>query len=68
MNLLPGLTWLTSIASRRAQANEDRPDPADMGTAFGLDASMPPEPAAKSSKRQLTPQPPTNRLVRRPRR
>lgn len=68
MNLLPGLTWLTSMASRRSAADDDTPDPADMGTAFGLDASMEPEPAETSPKPDPTLRPPTDRLVRRPRR
>ena len=40
MNLLP--EWLTSLGLRRA-APAAEPDFADMGTAFGLDASMAPE-------------------------
>jgi hypothetical protein len=68
MNLLPGLTWLTSMASRRSPADDDAPDPADMGTAFGLDASMESEPGETSPKPGPTPQPPADRLVRRPRR
>ena len=48
MNLLHGLAWLASIASRR-KTGVSEPDLADMGTAFGLDASIgletQPEPA-----------------------
>lgn len=50
MNLLPG--WLrTAIASRRAPQRREL-DLADMGTAFGLDASMADEgePPASSSR------------------
>lgn len=39
MNLLPRWMWMTSEAMR----HDDRapePDPGDMGTAFGLDASL----------------------------
>lgn len=68
MNLLPGLTWLTSMASRRSAADDDTPDPADMGTAFGLDASMEPEPRETPPKLGPALQPPADRLVRRPRR
>lgn len=68
MNLLPGLTWLTSMASRRSPADDDAPDPADMGTAFGLDASMEAEPGEASPKSDPTLPTPADRLVRRPRR
>ncbi|MEO8151782.1 MAG: hypothetical protein ABI605_01845 [Rhizobacter sp.] len=72
MNLLPGLTWLTAMATRRAPQGDDEPDPADMGTAFGLDASMAPEePDARHATEASRPSvaaPPTDRLIRRPRR
>lgn len=68
MNLLPGLTWLAAMASRRTRADVDAPDPADMGTAFGLDASLEPEPHERSRKPEPGPAPVANRLVRRPRR
>jgi hypothetical protein len=68
MSLIPGLTWLTSMAARRSEADDDAPDPADMGTAFGLDASMEAEPAEPSPKSAPTSQTPADRLVRRPRR
>ena len=67
MSLIPGLTWLTSMAARRSEA-DDSPDPADMGTAFGLDASIEAEPAEPSPKSTPTPPPPADRVVRRPRR
>jgi hypothetical protein len=68
MSLIPGLTWLTSMAARRSAADDDTPDPADMGTAFGLDASMEAEPVKPPPKSDPVPQPPADRLVRRPRR
>jgi hypothetical protein len=70
MNLLPGLNWLTAMTARRvsAQANEHAPDPADMGTAFGLDASMAPEPEETPRAPVAAPAPRGDRLVRRPRR
>jgi len=37
MNLLAGARWLLSLGSRRASRRRGS-DPADMGTAFGLDA------------------------------
>ncbi len=38
MNGNPVWSWLTSWSGRRTPCTH--PDPADMGTAFGLDASM----------------------------
>lgn len=37
MNLIAGARWLFALASRRAAPRRGT-DPADMGTAFGLDA------------------------------
>ena len=37
MNLLAGARWLLTLGSRRASRRRGN-DPADMGTAFGLDA------------------------------
>ena len=37
MNLLAGARWLLTLGSRRA-SRPTGSDPADMGTAFGLDA------------------------------
>ena len=37
MNLFAGARWLLTLGSRRASCRHGR-DPADMGTAFGLDA------------------------------
>ncbi|MBX3626687.1 MAG: hypothetical protein KF892_16835 [Rhizobacter sp.] len=48
MNLLP--RWMRSDAMQRS-ARSAEPDPGDMGTAFGLDASLGPlegEPVAQS--------------------
>jgi hypothetical protein len=42
MNMRSSLTWLTQLASRRVDRSTD-PDPADMGTAFGLDYSLDPK-------------------------
>ena len=41
MNLIPGFGWLKAVTTRRIAANPS-PDPGDMGTAFGLDASIGP--------------------------
>ena len=67
MNLLPGLNWLTALtARRRSAAEEDAPDPGDMGTAFGLDAMAPDLPEPPPTPKPATPL--ADRLVRRPRR
>ena len=68
MSLIPGLTWLTSMAARRSETDDEAPDPADMGTAFGLDASMEGEPAKPPPKSDPAAKPAADRLVRRPRR
>jgi hypothetical protein len=39
MNLIPGFGWLKAVTTRRS-ADQPAPDPGDMGTAFGLDASI----------------------------
>ena len=39
MDLTRGLSWLTSLGSRKAGPTVGH-EPADMGTAFGLDASL----------------------------
>jgi hypothetical protein len=70
MNLLPGLNWFRSMATRRDAATPTAPDPGDMGTAFGLDASM------EELPRDTPPETPplqadslwNRRLVRRPQR
>ena len=43
MNLLPRWVWTTTDTLRRKEA-EVSVDPGDMGTAFGLDASLAPPP------------------------
>lgn len=42
MNWANGLTWLSALKARRASRHVRGPDPAEMGTAFGLDASFGP--------------------------
>ena len=39
MNLMTGLAWLAALRQQRPERRES-PDLADMGTAFGLDASL----------------------------
>ena len=39
MNLMSGLAWFAALRRQRPERRES-PDLADMGTAFGLDASM----------------------------
>ena len=39
MNMTRGLSWLSSLSSRKREPNAGH-EPADMGTAFGLDASL----------------------------
>lgn len=70
MNLLPRWMWTRSVALWRRDA-QHAPDPGDMGTAFGLDASLAPlaeETAAPPSKLGETRAPWHQRLDRRPRR
>lgn len=70
MNLLPGWMWLMSKATRCTSPAVSAPDPADMGTAFGLDASMEPLPDARPlpTSRPEPRAPWSQRLVRRPQR
>ncbi len=42
MNWSTGLSWLAGLKAAPAEQRSDEPDPADMGTAFGLDASFGP--------------------------
>ena len=48
MNLFAGARWLLSLGSRRASRRQGS-DPADMGTAFGLDAITILEPESVSA-------------------
>ena len=63
MNKVPNQAWWSSMGFRKPEpAHED--DFADMGTAFGLDASM--GPAAEPEAKDATPRDPFNdRLNRR---
>ena len=49
MNLIPGRSWFRAWARRRLRLRG--PDFADMGTAFGLDASMDETPAPPAADR-----------------
>ncbi|CAN5821178.1 hypothetical protein BH11PSE8_BH11PSE8_29860 [soil metagenome] len=40
MNLTNSIEWLASLARQQTPGASDEPDFADMGTAFGLDASL----------------------------
>lgn len=42
MNWTDGLSWLSAFKPGHAERGADEPDRADMGTAFGLDASFGP--------------------------
>jgi hypothetical protein len=70
MNLFPGLNWLTAITARRTPTSDKgAPDPGDMGTAFGLDATMEPQPTPSADAPQAKTQLPWGqRVVRRPQR
>lgn len=69
MNGSTGLSWLAALKARRARRRCAEPDRADMGTAFGLDASFDPgEGDAPASRTAMpaTPAPPWEyRLTRR---
>ncbi len=58
MNLFAGARWLMSLVSRRASRRQGS-DPADMGTAFGLDAitTLEPETAREAQEREAAPAP-----------
>ena len=45
MSLFPGFQWLAWLSGQARTPSTPRRDPADMGTAFGLDASMATRPA-----------------------
>jgi len=42
MNWAIGVSWVSAWKARHAQRRSSEPDRADMGTAFGLDASFGP--------------------------
>lgn len=54
MNLMAGARWLLSLTSRRATRRHGS-DPADMGTAFGLDAITTLEPRSLDDARERDP-------------
>lgn len=51
-----GKSWWSSFGFRRAEAEPDT-DYADMGTAFGLDASMHPRPSEQNEEGEQRPAP-----------
>lgn len=60
MNLIAGARWLLTLGTRRANRRRHGSDPADMGTAFGLDAIttiLEPDPRFESSRHDGTPGP-----------
>lgn len=69
MNLIPGFGWLKAVTTRRTVA-DPAPDPGDMGTAFGLDASIESLTEARTAPAPLREAraPWNQRLVRRPHR
>ena len=58
MKLFAGARWLMSLTSRRASRRHGS-DPADMGTAFGLDAitTLEPESPGDAEQRDAAPKP-----------
>ncbi len=58
MNLIAGARWLLSLTSRRVNGRHDS-DPADMGTAFGLDAItlLEPDKPGEAQQREASPAP-----------
>ena len=67
MNLFAGARWLLTLGSRRANRRHGS-DPADMGTAFGLDASFRDELDARLEPKPLTAAPWLSRHTGLPRR
>jgi len=69
MNWANGLAWVSALTSRRAERRSDEPDHADMGTAFGLDASFgpvnEPPPMALGARAEPGSLPWAHRLTRR---
>ena len=56
MNWSTGLSWLAALKARRAARSGDD-DRGDMGTAFGLDASMAPGDDGRAAGRHSLPPP-----------
>ena len=67
MNLIAGARWLLALTSRRAPRRRGS-EPADMGTAFGLDAITTLEPELDSGLRESRPALETSRFEHRSRR
>jgi hypothetical protein len=67
MNLIAGARWLFALTSRRATPRRGN-DPADMGTAFGLDAITTLEGGLDSGLREPQPATPSSRFEHRSRR
>jgi hypothetical protein len=67
MNLIAGARWLLGLTSRRATRRRGS-DPADMGTAFGLDAITTLEAELDSGLREAQPATPSSRFEHRSRR
>jgi hypothetical protein len=67
MKLIAGARWLLALTSRRAPRRRGT-DPADMGTAFGLDAITTLEAELDSGLREPAPATPSSRFEHRSRR
>ncbi|MDQ2736699.1 MAG: hypothetical protein ABI330_20335 [Caldimonas sp.] len=67
MNLIAAVRWLLALTSRRAPRRRGS-DPADMGTAFGLDAITTLEAELDSGLREAHPAPERSRFELRSRR
>jgi hypothetical protein len=67
MNLIAGARWLLALTSRRATRRRGS-DPADMGTAFGLDAITTLEADLDSGLREAQPVTQSSRFEHRLRR
>ena len=67
MNWPHSLSWLAALKAKRAEQRSSEPDNADMGTAFGLDASFGPADASPlpGSPTPQAPLPWEHRLTRR---
>lgn len=67
MNWANGLSWLSALKAKRAERRSTELDHADMGTAFGLDASFGPadESVSRGGLPAQVPPPWEHRLTRR---